>query len=399
MTAGARVLTLALAGTLSALAAWRITAHTFADALAEAEPRAALWWIPGHPQARLVLARELLDQGHLQEARASAEELLEREPLQGDAWAILGDVASARGEREEALSDYAHALRLSPQNAAARLRIIDDNLARGEYETALGHIDRLLRTTPSLRDSVLTALAQLAADPELREALVTTLASAPPWRDAFLRPLHHSVEPEIANAILAGLKSKGALTREESTRWIESLMAHGDWSQAYARWASTLPAPAALPLIYNGRFTQPPTGTGFDWRTPQIVGASVEIEPGAGAKIHFRERRISRAGLEQALFLGPGSYRLTATMRPQGLTAERGLEWVVSCATNGSVAGHTPPIKGTSAWQPVEAQIRIPQGCEGQWLRLQNATRAPALQNVSGTIEIRQVTMERSINR
>ncbi len=383
-----------MAGSLAAWAAWRISAHTLADTTVETNPQAALAWIPDHPRARLLLAREQLDQGRLQDAANNATALLEREPLQSGAWVILGDAAAARGEPEEALAAYTRALSLAPRNTAARLRIIDDRLAQGEYPGALEHIDLLLRSTPSLRAEVLPTLAQLAADPPLRDALISTLANSPPWRNAFLDPLYRNADLETANAIMAGLKSQGALTREESARWIESLMAQGHWSQAYARWASTLPASSTLPPIHNGRFSQPPGGTGFDWRTPRVVGVTVAFEPNGGARIDFRGRRISRAGLEQALFLGPGNYRLIATMRPQGLTAERGLEWVVSCAETSAIAGRTPPIKGSGGWQTLEAEVRIPHDCQGQWLRLQNATRAAALQTISGTLEIRQVRIE-----
>ena len=375
------------------LAAWRIVAHTLADASAAHDPRTALEWLPGHPEAQRVLARQQWAQGDQHAAASTARRLLEREPLQSDAWSLLGDIHAASGQRDDARSAYARAIELSPRNAPARLWLIDDSLAHGHYPAALGHIDRLLRSTPSLQGDVLSSLARLAGDPDLRESLVSALATSPVWRQAFLQRLARAADPETTDAVMAGLRKEGALTADEYDQWIDGLMARGDWSQAYARWASALSGGTALAQVYNGDFASLPTGKGFDWRIPAIVGATAEILPSGGVRIDYRNRRIAQAGLEQALFLGPGSYRLTARMRPLDLRADRGLEWVVTCAGNGATTGRTPPIKGRGDWQDVEATLRVPRGCDGQWLRLQNAARIPALQEISGGIEIERVAI------
>ncbi len=393
MTTWLRILSLILVGALSILAAWRIVAHTVADALAERDPQAALRWIPEHPQAQLVLARRQLAEGDRSAAASTAHRLLESEPLQGDAWSLLGDISATIGSRDDARSAYESALSLTPRNSSARLWLIDDDLTRGDYPTALEHIDRLLRSAPALRSGILAFLAKLAADPQFRESLVPVLAASPAWRGNFLRQLPRNADPETVDAVLAGLRKEGVLTVEEHAQWIENLIVRGDWSQAYARWVGTLPDPVILPLIYNGDFAHQPTGKGFDWRIPEIIGASVDVVPGVRARIDYRNRRISMAGPEQALLLGPGSYRLTARMRPHDLRADRGLEWAVICAGSRSVAGRTPPIKGSGGWRNLSTAVQIPQGCNGQWLRFQNAVHIPALQTVSGEIEIEWVTI------
>ena len=181
--------------------------------------------------------------------------------------------------------------------------------------------------------------------------------------------------------------------REDYARWIEALLQRGDWSQAYARWAGSQPPGARLAPVYNGDFGHRPEPRGFDWRSPRTAGLQASFPAGGGARIEYRNRRIDQAGLEQALLLAPGRYRLQARMQSEGLRSDRGLEWVVQCASNGVELGRSDALRGSHESRMLEAEVQVPAECKGQWLRLRNAARVPALQAVSGRVTVEQVTI------
>ena len=100
---------------------------------------------------------------------------------------------------------------------------------------------------------------------------------------------------------------------------------------------------------------------------------------------------VQQAG--QAELIAPGRYRLQAKMQSEGLRSDRGLEWVVQCAGNGAVLGRSDALRGSHESRMLEAEIQVPAECNGQWLRLRNAVRVPALQAVSGRVTVQEVAI------
>ena len=80
-------------------------------------------------------------------------------------------------------------------------------------------------------------------------------------------------------------------------------------------------------------------------------------------------------------------------MQSEGLRSDRGLEWVVQCAGNGAVLGRSDALRGSHESRMLEAEIQVPTECNGQWLRLRNAARVPALQAVSGRVTVQEVAI------
>ena len=98
MTTPWRVALGAVLGGLLAVAGWRILAHGVADARVGEDPAGALHWVSGHPEALRTLAEQQFDAGQRRAAAETAGELLGREPLEGTAWRVLGQVAQAQAD-------------------------------------------------------------------------------------------------------------------------------------------------------------------------------------------------------------------------------------------------------------------------------------------------------------
>lgn len=387
MSRMARIAVLLLAALALGWAGWRILSLQIADQRVHADPEAALRWRPDHPAALLARVRA----GSDPEASATLQHLLQREPLQGEAWQLLAAIQEAAGDKQEARRLYQQAVDVAPRTYAARNWLAREDLLAGDYPAGLQHVDAMLRLTSALGPQLHELLVHMSADPAFREALVPLLASSPPWRAPYLRRLQAQGESAVADAVLGQMHADGQLDAAEFDAWIESLLRRGDWPQAYARWVGTLPDGALLTPVFNGGFTQRPSGKGFDWRVRPVAGVSIEFIADSGARLDFHGRRIADTGLSQALLLAPGTQQLEVKMRTEGLRAQQGLQWVLECATNRRILGQGQPWRTTHG--PIDERIvfQVPADCPGQWLRLRNAARAAPLQTLSGRLWIEQV--------
>ena len=394
---------LLLVGALGALAlysGWRVVAHTRADAaLARGDAEAALAQLPAHPDALATVAERQAAAGDLAAAAITAQALAKAAPLDGRAWRVLAQARAAAGDTDPVRELYTRAIALSPRDLPARAWLADDLLAQGRYAEALAHLDRLLETAPQARGALLEVLVQLSADPTFADALVPLLARPPAWRAAYLHQLQRTADPQVAASVMAALAAEGGLTPAEDAAWIDELIRRGQWGQAYAHWAGTLPAGTRLTPVFNQGFDQPPTGTGFDWRLRAIPGQSVTIEPadasGPVAAFEFRGRPAPQAGLEQALLLAPGNHELQVRLRSDNLRSDGGLEWIVACA-DGRVLGASPRITGSSGWHTITGTVQVPADCPGQWLRLRNPAPTERTQWTEGRLWVDQVSLQPS---
>lgn len=385
-----------------AVAGWRIVGQMQAERYAETDPARALHWRPGHPQALLALAERQLAEGKVTEAQSNARRLLAHEPLQGVVFRLLAEAAAREHRPADALQLYRIAEKRAPRDLKTRAWLTQRYLERGEFDQALAQVDRILRMAPQRARSIHPVLVQLAQDPGFAEALAARLLQAPPWRAGLLVALR---DPKTGNPLAAGrvmqaLQNRGGLAPEEYAHWLDSLIAQGRWGEAYARWAGKVLKPdGRMPLVYNGNFVQPPSDVGFDWHRRRVPGVMLQFEPDSGATgqavyLHFLDRRVPDAGLEQPLLLSPGNYRLSLRMRAQGLRSEMGLQWIVACAGPGGVVARTDAIDGSFAWRTFEADVTIPPtGCPGQWLRLVNPVPSGAAQRVVGEMWLDDVTI------
>ena len=365
----------------------------------------AAWRIVGwmgegrQPDTAMHQAQAAFAAGDHDGAARQARALLAREPLQGRAFALLAAVADAHGRREEAATLYVIAARRSPRDVATRTWLTRRALERGDYAGALDQVDRILRLDPARGGALYPVLAPLAEDPRFVSALATVLRTDPPWRPALLATWRNpkTGHPAAANAVLQALQQQGGLSAEEYRAWLDSLIADGQWGEAYARWATTVVRSGApLPLVYNGGFSATPTDTGFDWRLRHVPGVLVQFEPrpegGQAAHLQFLDQGVATAGLEQPLMLSPGNYRISLRMRLQSLDSALGLQWVIACTGPAGVAARIPPVQGTTAWQSYDGDFTIPaSGCPGQWLRLVNPVDGGGAQRVSGELWVDDV--------
>ncbi len=295
---------------------------------------------------------------------------------------------------------YNVAARRSPRDVATQAWLTERALLDGRFGDAMARIDVMLRVAPTQRPVLLPLLAQLAVDPGFASALANALAPRPPWRGDVLAALQSADDPRAADQVLSALRGAGGLDDAEFDAWTAALMRRGDWGQAYARWIGTLDlAGDRLPLVFNGDFSRPVSGRGFDWHTSRMPGVAlqfIEGDDGSGTVAHarFRGRAVARLNLEQPLLLAPGRYRFSARMRVAALRSEAGLVWTVHCRQTPRVVSTSEPVLGSFGWREVTMTVDIPsRDCNGQWLQLRNPVPAGSAQRVSGDLWIDDVQL------
>lgn len=387
---------LACAGLLAVFAGWRIVGQMQAERHAASAPARALDWRPQHPLALQARAALQMRAGDSAGAAATARQLLAHEPLQGQAFRLVGEAALAAGDLRQALRLHELAAQRAPRDVAARAWLAQHYLQQGDYPQALVQIDRTLRLVPQRAAKVLPVLVQMAREPGFANALAATLRSRPPWRPQMLAALRApgAGDPGAANRVMRALHAKGGLDADEYARWLDSLIAMGRWGEAQALWAGSLTLPEGrLPLLYNGDFAAIPTDAGFDWRRRKVAGVLLQVaaEPGTGgnaAYLRFLDRRVPHAGLEHPLLLAPGPYALHMRLRARALRSALGLQWQLACAGPAGIIGRSEPVEGSFEWQERRIAFTVPaQGCPGLWLRLVNpVSGAGAAQRIAGEL-------------
>lgn len=395
MRTTSRVLALPLLAALVLFAGWRVVGQMAVEHHRETEPRQALQWRPVDPQALQHVARQQLQQGQVPQAVATLRTLLAHEPLQGQAFTELAGVADSQAAADAAAL-YAIAARRAPRDVVAPAWLAQRAMQQKDYPAALAQIDRVLRLAPQRAPEVAKVLVQMAQDPAFAEALAELLRSQPPWRPQVLSSLRGA--PQAEARLMGALHARGGLSPQEYADWLESLMAQGRWGAAYARWAGGVVAEGQrLPKVFNGAFSQIPSGVGFDWRRRRVPGVLLSFEPATGtqgqaARLRFLDRRVASAGLEQPLLLPAGTYRLQLRQRAEHLQSGLGLQWQILCVGPAGVVGRSEAIDGSFDWRDLSVTFTVPPDrCPGQWLRLVNPVASGAAQRVSGELWVDDV--------
>ena len=104
MRLAGRLIAIVVVLALASLGIWRTLMTGMSDHLAaEGESEQALNWDSNNPAALAALAGQQRDQGNLEQAAENARALLQREPLNGQGFIILADIAEAGSNKAEAM--------------------------------------------------------------------------------------------------------------------------------------------------------------------------------------------------------------------------------------------------------------------------------------------------------
>lgn len=352
-----------------------------------APPEIAVRAAPGSPmvlrraaEAEFVAGHENDDVRRFDNAAALARETLARSPFNVRALRVLGLTEAQAGREAAADEILTLAGNWSLRDDPAHAWLVEYRLRQGDYASSFAHADTLVRRREDIRPQVFR-LFTTAATQDAERALpeIAALVDArPPWRQSYLDSLYANVEGLQVAASLAVLlqRGKAPLTNEELTQLYMQLLDKGQIEAVRTVRARLNRPPAAA--VSNGGFGDPQAPQPFQWRLAQEAGAVVEIVPDdvrpadPALRIDYDGYSTVRFA-EQLLFLTPGRYRLTAEARAEAGEPGERMVWSVTCSPNDLRILSTPAVgRSASVWSPVSDEFTVPQGCPGQWLRLES---------------------------
>jgi tetratricopeptide (TPR) repeat protein len=203
----------------------------------------------------IALGRAALSRGDALNAQAAANRLLEVDPQSSEAYRLLGNAFSMRGEKVLAEANLKQSLKYNEKNEGALLDLYEFYMADKAWEPALDALRRAAELNPESRDKLVALGRKARADGDLahaRQVFATAAAAAPKDTsilteyaavllqakdmDAALDPLMRAAasEPdrEIVRANLAAVLRRKGLWKEAEKEYREAIRSDPDYAPA-----------------------------------------------------------------------------------------------------------------------------------------------------------------------
>ncbi len=371
------------------LFAWRIVVVGMAQygaGLAEDSPHPndlALAWLGGSPEAMSVSGQRMASEDP-ERAEALLRGAYRADPSDGGALIVLAMLWLKQGQIERADKAAEAAARLSPANITVQLQMASYWLTRGKLERTLNNWNRALQIHSGLSEQLFPILLSVAENRQQQAGLRQIVAHhLPPWwEDFFVYATQNAARVDTLRALYGmGRNADRSLSLKERNAYVKRLQNEGLWGEAYISWFNDL-TPEQLKVlgqIYDGGFEQTRFEGGFDWDATKQAGVDVEHRPSfdtsSGDALHVQlyGTSVQAPIVAQFLFLQPGHYRFSGSVKTNKLESDKGLVWVLSCATGEQQRlAATERFVGSNQWRRFSVSFRVPaNNCSGQRLQLQ----------------------------
>ncbi len=305
------------------------------------------------------------------EADKIAWRALWQEPTAVVAVSTLGLNAQLRGETERAQRLFGYSQALTRRDLQTQLWAIEDAVGRSDIAGALRHYDIALRASRSAPDLLYPVLGSAIADPDIRSALVRTLALRPAWRGSFIDYVSGNGPDPLATATLfIALRRAGVEIPESAAgTLVSTLVSRGRIPLAWRYYAATHPG-ADRRSSRDPNFTaRPGTPSPFDWIMINDGGVSASFQQGDDGGLVDIAAPASVGGpvIEQMQVLPSGDYRLEGQIT--GIEDQRNAPyWLLRCQDGREVGRvSTASVQGSDRFA---GRLTVPGNCPVQMLVL-----------------------------
>jgi len=312
---------------------------------------------------------------------------LRQDPTAVDALNVLGVLAQAQGDTEQARRIFGHSLKLSRRELPARIWAIEEAVSRGDIRSALASYNIALTTSKAAPDVLFPVLASAIAEPRVRSELLKVLIKQPTWSEKFVDYLTTSgADPRTTVRFFReGAGGKLPVDEADRTKVVNALVARGfveDGWNYFASFRTKAERIRSRDPEFSLRSDAPSV---FDWTTvePSGISASIQRTADGGLFDFFVAPSASGVMLQQMQMLPPGAYRLEgrSTNLPESERARP--YWSLACSDGRELSRIAIPASGSARFS---GAIRIPQGCPWQMLSLV-ARSSGSVAGVGGQIE------------
>jgi tetratricopeptide (TPR) repeat protein len=344
--------------------------------------------------------------GEVSDAQAAAQAAFARNPLDARSLSELSRIAAVQGDEDAATRLMLIAGDMQPRALGIQAEALNMLLQRRDFRGAMTALDGLIRARPNKARELFAVAADIASDPEGRNAVATSLAARPPWRQSFLARTLAAGKPEIVAQIFSELRVLGT---PASTAELALLISHylkgGEIDAAYTIWLASLDPEELqrVKLVYDGGFDQAIRNLRFDWTIEPAKGLSYRLFPRNTAsldmtlQIDFQDFDGDIANLSQILRLRPGRYRLRGEVRFEDFQSPSGVAFRLHCLDGGQLRplDESGPLPQSSQWIAFEKTFSVPaSGCPDQLLRLESQDGGEATGRTAGQVAFDNITID-----
>lgn len=321
--------------------------------------------------------------------RRRADELallaLRQDPTVVVALSTLGLNSEVRGDVTRARQLFAGAQKLSRRDLRTQLWMIEDAVRRGDISGALRQYDITLRVFPKVWEILFPVLAAASSEPQIRSALVRTLAASPPWAAFFVDYLAgNGPDPRASARLLVALREAGgAVSDKAQASAVDQLIRAELFNEAWSYYA-TVNVGADRRRSRDPRFGRAAQAASqLDWQPVEDSGLSAVIQNGLFEFI----APASTGGpvLRQLQLLPEDTYSLTGHSSGIDQTATTRPYWTLTCRS-GRELGRIPLPNSGEAGGTFSGTFTVGSGCPVQTLTLV-AQASDAVGGSSGQID------------
>lgn len=319
-------------------------------------------------------------------AETLAQIALRQNPTVVAAAATLGVNADIRGDTAAARRFFAYASLLSRRDLRTQLWNIEEMVRRNDVAGALQQYDITLRVSPAMGDLLYPVLVAASSDPNIRTALIKTLAAKPVWGEGFISFLAaRGTEPRSNAALLLGLRRAGVAVPAAAQAGVVNALAGAGHIDAAWSYYATLRSGVDRRRSRDPEFTtnlEAPSS--LDWEAVNDgIGLAAVIRDGV---FDFSApASVSGPMLQQMQLLQPGKYRLVGRSTGIDQLPDAHPYWMLRCS-DGRELGRVDVPNSTIANGDFSGTFAVPAGCPVQVLVLV-ARPSDAVAGLSGQIE------------
>ncbi len=368
-----------------------VMAQSFAQVtLARGDAAAAYALAPWDGRMSGALAETLTLSGDIGPRPASlARTALRYDPTTVGAVTTLAVGAKVAEQPRNSDRLFSYAERLSRRDLATQLWAIENAIARNNVPDALRHYDVALRTTAKASVLLFPILSEAITAPEIRTALVTTLAQQPPWAGDFIGySATAGSQPQATAQLFAALqRSRVSVAPAARSQLVNTLVGRNAYDAAWAVYAAGHPGSDRQRSRDADFAANVATPAVFDWIPVGGSGITTSIQrSGTGGLFDFATGpNVAGVLLQQVQLLPPGAYRLDGRSSGVDQPATSLPYWTLRCQVDGRELGRVSLPNSAKQNGNFTGSFIVPSGCGAQLLALA-ALPTDALAGVSGQI-------------
>ncbi len=326
-------------------------------------------------------------------------------PVSPFRWLELAEGLAAAGDTEKARAAFLQAQKQGPQIPAVWVRTANFYFLHNEPDKGVTAVAKVLEITKAYDDFVFNYFDQFAPG---REQIYKAILDDRRASRSYLTYLMARSRTEEALAMWDQTAKRSYGDQPLLLSYLAFLTRQKEYQMASKLWAASLPADQrkGYPtgnLIYNAGFEFEPSGSILDWTITPLPTVEIEIsknEANSGKQsLRVKFPSISNINFQNVTQIvsisSAGNYGFKAMLKMDGITTDQGVRFCFEDAdTPARFRFQTEPVRGTSDWTAITANLAIPAATHGLKIGVCRMPSQKFDNKVSGTFWVDDMSLQ-----